>query len=101
MMYNLADERPAEGTWVYWVAIEQCDGRLNSGLSKWREKDYENLTEEGLTSFWINADNIAEKHIAGRLVEIFQQLEENSEQRGALKDLRGELQEQFISTSGE
>lgn len=95
MMYNLADARPAEGTWVYWVAVEQCDGRVNSGLSKWREKDYDNLTQDGLVAYWINADNIAEVHIAGRLVEIGQQLEENKDQREALQALREELQNEI------
>lgn len=79
-MFSLEEARPADDTWVFWVAVEQCNGRISSGLTKWRQKDYENLTQEGLTSFWTQADNVARAQLKGRVVEIEQQLEENVEQ---------------------
>ena len=100
-MFNLNESRPANDTWVFWVSVEQCSGRLNSGLSKWRERDYENLTQEGLTSFWAKADEIAKAQLKGRLVEIGQQLEENAEQNENLNALLDVMQETLDSIGAE
>lgn len=99
-MYSLAEARPAEGTWVFWTAVEQCNGRISSGLSRWRAKDYDNLTAEGLTSFWTEATNVANAHLVGRLVEIGQQLEENADQRIELQALKDDIQLQAEESQG-
>lgn len=86
-MFSLLESRPAEGTWVYWIAVEQCSGRINSGLSKWKQKDYDALTEDGLVSFWVKGDDVAFAHLEGRRVELDQQMEDNKEQYENLKAL--------------
>jgi len=92
-MFSLAEARPSNGTWVFWVAVEQCNGHISSGLSKWREKDYDNLTQDGLVSFWAKANEIAEAQLKGRLVELEQQLDENVEQNENLTALYDITQE--------
>lgn len=86
-MFSLTEARPAEGTWVFWVAVEQCNGRFSSGLCKWKQKDYDNLAQEGLVSFWAKADEIAQAQLKGRLVELEQQIEDNTIQHEDLTAL--------------
>lgn len=99
-MYNISEARPSEGTWVFWVAVEQCDGRISSGLSKWRDKDYDNLTQEGLVSFWTKADEIAEAQLQGRLVQLDQQIEDNTIQKEDLESLYEITQEKLQEILG-
>lgn len=100
-MFNLLEARPAEGTWVYWIAVEQCSGRINSGLSKWRQKDYDNLSEEGLVSFWIKGDDIAAAHLRGRCVELDEQIEDVLEQKDNLEALHEVTQASLNSLGAE
>lgn len=100
-MFSLTEARPADGTWVFWVTVEQCNGRISSGLSKWRDKDYDNLTQDGLVSFWAKADEIAQAQLKGRLVELEQQLDENLEQNENLTALYEITQESLTEIGGQ
>lgn len=76
-MFSLKDSRPATGTWVFWVTVEQSTGRMAQGLNLWTQES-ENVFagEEGLDLFWTKAENVAQAHLKGQLVERQQQINE-------------------------
>ena len=76
-MFSLKDSRPATGTWVFWVTVEQATGRMAQGLNLWNQKS-ENIFagEEGIELFWSKAENLAQAHLKGQLVERQQQIQE-------------------------
>ena len=96
-MNNISVSVPAIGSWVYWAAIEQANGRINSGLCEWTPAMTEALSDEGITGFWINGDDIAVAHLKGQLCDRRQQIKENYHLNEELEELvahlRGQLSE--------
>lgn len=82
-MHHIDVSRPKSGTWVFWVTVEQATGRMMQGLNIWSDDAQKIFAgEEGLELFWTAADNVAQAHLKGELVQRQQQIydaEENLE----------------------
>jgi hypothetical protein len=80
-MHHIETSRPKMGTWVFWVTVEQATGRMTQGLNLWSESAEDVFAgEEGLDLFWTSAENVAQAHLKGQLVERQQQINETEEQ---------------------
>ena len=80
-MHSIDTTRPAVGTWVFRVTVEQATGRMTQGLNLWSEKALDIFAgEDGLDLFWTSAEEVAQAHLKGQLIERQQQMEETREQ---------------------
>lgn len=79
-MHHIDVSRPKSGTWVFWVTVEQATGRMTQGLNIWSDDAQKIFAgEEGLDLFWISAENVAQAHLKGELVQRQQQIQEAEE----------------------
>lgn len=87
-MHSINDSRPKNGTWVFWVTVEQATGRMTQGLNLWSENALNVFAgEEGLDLFWTPAENVAQAHLKGQLVERQQQIDESEAQLENLRSI--------------
>lgn len=94
-MYDINVTVPAIGSWVYWVSVEQANGRVASGLCQWYGELTEALREEGISGFWIDADNVAQAHLKGQICDRRQQIMENHTLSNELEDIVARLRAQL------
>lgn len=100
-MNNINVSVPAIGSWVYWVAVEQANGRINSGLCEWTPSMTTALQEEGMSGFWANAEDIAVAHLKGQLCDRRQQIKENYDLSEELQELVAHLRGQLAELGAE
>lgn len=98
-MHHIDVSRPKSGTWVFWVTVEQATGRMTQGLNIWSDDAQKIFAgEEGLDLFWISAENVAQSHLKGQLVERQQQIDEAEQQLESLRQVTSATAKMLAST---
>jgi len=98
-MHHIKTSRPKSGTWVFWVTVEQATGRMTQGLNLWSDEAQNVFAgEEGLDLFWISAENVAQAHLRGQLIERQQQIDDAEETLANLRQVTADTAKLLDST---